>query len=64
VGGSQPVPPAREDICKIYAESFRGEEHLKRIQEEAMAIVNAAYEEPKGNLCLRRLSRNMKKPTF
>jgi phosphoglucomutase len=36
-------PSGTEDICKIYAESFRGEEHLKRIQEEAMGIVHAAY---------------------
>src|SRR5512139_2355829 len=41
-------PSGTEDICKIYTESFRGEEHLKRIQEEAMAIVNAAYEETRG----------------
>ena len=38
-------PSGTEDICKIYTESFRGEEHLKRIQEEAMAIVDAAYKE-------------------
>jgi phosphoglucomutase len=38
-------PSGTEDICKIYAESFRGEKHLKRIQEEAMAIVDAAYKE-------------------
>jgi len=36
-------PSGTEDICKIYAESFRGEKHLKRIQEEAMSIVEAAY---------------------
>ena len=34
-----------EDICKVYAESFRDENHLKRIQEEATAIVEAAYKE-------------------
>ncbi|HVP78894.1 MAG TPA: phosphoglucomutase (alpha-D-glucose-1,6-bisphosphate-dependent) [Thermodesulfobacteriota bacterium] len=38
-------PSGTEDICKIYTESFRGEEHLKRIQKEAMAIVEAAYKE-------------------
>jgi phosphoglucomutase len=38
-------PSGTEDICKIYTESFRGEAHLKRIQEEAMAIVNAAFKE-------------------
>ncbi len=38
-------PSGTEDICKIYAESFRGENHLKRIQEEAMMIVETAYQE-------------------
>src|SRR5512139_720186 len=38
-------PSGTEDICKLYAESFRGESHLKRIQEEAMTIVEAAYKE-------------------
>jgi phosphoglucomutase len=41
-------PSGTEDICKIYTESFRGEKHLKRIQEEAMAIVKAAYQEARG----------------
>ena len=36
-------PSGTEDICKIYAESFLGEEHLQRIRQEAMAIVHAAY---------------------
>jgi phosphoglucomutase len=35
-------PSGTEDIYKIYAESFRGPEHLHRIQEEAQAIVNNA----------------------
>ncbi len=35
-------PSGTEDIYKIYAESFRGEEHLRRIQQEAQAIVAAA----------------------
>ncbi|MEM7801942.1 MAG: phosphoglucomutase (alpha-D-glucose-1,6-bisphosphate-dependent) [Chloroflexota bacterium] len=34
-------PSGTEDIYKIYAESFKGEEHLKQIQEEAQAIVKA-----------------------
>jgi phosphoglucomutase len=38
-------PSGTEDICKMYAESFRSEKHLKRIQEEAMAIVETAYKE-------------------
>jgi phosphoglucomutase len=29
-------------VTKLYAESFRGEEHLGRILEEAQAIVAAA----------------------
>ncbi len=33
-------PSGTEDIYKIYAESFLGKDHLKRIQEEAVAIVN------------------------
>lgn len=36
-------PSGTEDIYKIYAESFRGEEHLARIQTEARAIVEAAF---------------------
>ena len=33
-------PSGTEDIYKIYAESFRGEDHLRRITEEAQAIVD------------------------
>ena len=33
-------PSGTEDIYKIYAESFLGTDHLRRIQEEAQAIVN------------------------
>ena len=35
-------PSGTEDIYKIYAESFIGKDHLKRIQEEAVAIVKEA----------------------
>ncbi len=35
-------PSGTEDITKIYAESFRGPEHLKQIQSEAQAIVSKA----------------------
>ena len=35
-------PSGTENIYKIYAESFRGTDHLKRIQEEAQTIVNDA----------------------
>jgi phosphoglucomutase len=36
-------PSGTEDIYKIYAESFRGSEHLAQIQQEAQAIVDAAF---------------------
>ncbi len=36
-------PSGTENVYKIYAESFRGEDHLRRIQEEAQAIVGAAF---------------------
>ncbi|UPK74728.1 phosphoglucomutase (alpha-D-glucose-1,6-bisphosphate-dependent) [Nocardioidaceae bacterium SCSIO 66511] len=35
-------PSGTEDIYKIYAESFRGADHLARVQEEARAVVDAA----------------------
>jgi phosphoglucomutase len=35
-------PSGTEDIYKIYAESFRGADHLRQIQEEAQTIVGAA----------------------
>jgi phosphoglucomutase len=34
-------PSGTEDVYKIYAESFRGPEQLKKIQEEAQAMVGA-----------------------
>ncbi|MBW1740591.1 MAG: alpha-D-glucose phosphate-specific phosphoglucomutase [Deltaproteobacteria bacterium] len=36
-------PSGTEDIYKVYAESFKGKAHLEKIQEEAQAIVNAAF---------------------
>jgi phosphoglucomutase len=35
-------PSGTEDVYKIYAESFKGPEHLKLVQAEARAIVDAA----------------------
>jgi len=35
-------PSGTEDVYKIYAESFRGPEHLAQVQEEARAVVSAA----------------------
>jgi phosphoglucomutase len=32
-------PSGTEDVYKLYAESFRGKDHLKRIQEEAQAMI-------------------------
>ena len=41
-------PSGTEDIYKIYAESFRGAAHLRRIQEEAQEIVSAALAAPRS----------------
>ena len=35
-------PSGTEDVYKIYAESFRGRDHLKKLQEEARGLVTAA----------------------
>lgn len=37
-------PSGTEDVYKIYAESFIGEDHLNQIQAEAQAIVDAALQ--------------------
>jgi phosphoglucomutase len=37
-------PSGTEDVYKIYAESFKGPDHLQRIQEEARAVVSAALQ--------------------
>jgi phosphoglucomutase len=39
-------PSGTEDIYEIYAESFRGADHLRRILEEAQATVNDALAAP------------------
>ena len=36
-------PSGTEDIYKIYTESFKGDEHVRNIQEEAKAIVSDAF---------------------
>jgi phosphoglucomutase len=36
-------PSGTEDVYKIYAESFKGREHLARIQEEARSIINSVF---------------------
>ncbi|MEO8064045.1 MAG: phosphoglucomutase (alpha-D-glucose-1,6-bisphosphate-dependent) [Pseudomonadota bacterium] len=35
-------PSGTENVYKVYAESFKGPEHLRKIQEDARAIVDAA----------------------
>ncbi len=35
-------PSGTEDVYKIYAESFKGPDHLKQVQEEARQVVSAA----------------------
>ncbi|MFO0700934.1 MAG: phosphoglucomutase (alpha-D-glucose-1,6-bisphosphate-dependent) [Nitrospira sp.] len=39
-------PSGTEDVYKLYAESFKGKEHLKRIQEEAQALITKALASP------------------
>ncbi len=36
-------PSGTEEVYKIYAESFRGSEHLHRIQEEAQALIAGVF---------------------
>ena len=38
-------PSGTEDVYKIYAESFKGEDHLRLIQQEAQAMVNQAFQD-------------------
>jgi len=38
-------PSGTEDVYKIYAESFKGEQHLERVQKEAAEVVAAALGE-------------------
>ena len=39
-------PSGTEDVYKLYAESFKGKEHLKQIQEEAQALITKALGSP------------------
>jgi phosphoglucomutase len=36
-------PSGTEDLCKIYAESLRSENHLKQIQDEALQIAQSVF---------------------
>jgi phosphoglucomutase len=40
-------PSGTEDVYKLYAESFRGKEHLKRIQSEALVLIAHVLAESK-----------------
>ncbi|HEX6725817.1 MAG TPA: phosphoglucomutase (alpha-D-glucose-1,6-bisphosphate-dependent) [Nitrospira sp.] len=39
-------PSGTEDVYKLYAESFKGKDHLKNIQEEAQALITKALGSP------------------
>ncbi len=39
-------PSGTENVYKLYAESFRGPDHLHRIQAEAQALVEATFADP------------------
>jgi len=41
-------PSGTEEVYKLYAESFLGEDHLRRIQEEAQSIIARAFASPLG----------------
>ena len=44
-------PSGTEDVYKLYAESFRGKDHLRRIQEEARALVAKVFAGAKPASC-------------
>jgi phosphoglucomutase len=37
-------PSGTEEIYKLYAESFKGRDHLLKIQEEAQSLIRAVLE--------------------
>jgi phosphoglucomutase len=43
-------PSGTEEVYKIYAESFRGPEHLRQIQEEAQALISTLFEAMQKNI--------------
>ena len=42
-------PSGTEEVYKLYAESFKGTDHLYRIQEEAQAVIQKAFDEGEEN---------------
>ncbi|HEY3937150.1 MAG TPA: phosphoglucomutase (alpha-D-glucose-1,6-bisphosphate-dependent) [Bryobacteraceae bacterium] len=41
-------PSGTEDVYKIYAESFLGQDHLRRIQDEARALISKTFQAAAG----------------
>jgi phosphoglucomutase len=41
-------PSGTEEVYKLYAESFRSSEHLRRIQEEAQALLARVFAGDRG----------------
>jgi phosphoglucomutase len=39
-------PSGTEEVYKIYAESFRSEDHLKQIQSEAQSLLSGIFANP------------------
>jgi phosphoglucomutase len=37
-------PSGTEDVYKIYAESFKSQQHLRQIQQQARAAITAVFE--------------------
>jgi phosphoglucomutase len=38
-------PSGTEDVYKVYAESFKSEQHLRQIQQEAQAAISSVFSE-------------------
>jgi phosphoglucomutase len=43
-------PSGTEEIYKIYAESFRSENHLHQIQQEAQSLISAVFDQAKASV--------------
>jgi phosphoglucomutase len=37
-------PSGTEDVYKIYAESFKSQQHLRQIQQQAQAAITAVFD--------------------
>lgn len=51
-------PSGTEDIYRIYCESFKGQEHLDRIIEQAQAVVNDALKKASESMPINRSKSN------